>query len=51
MHKLSKNDMQKAKVDHFAGKTYLVKKTHKNSLFLVTKIGITSLWEGMEDNY
>ena len=38
-----------AKVNRLAGKTYLVKKTTtKNSVFLRTKMGITSLWEDLE---
>ena len=38
-----------AKVDRLAGKTYFVEeKTPKNSIFLQTNIGITSLWEDLE---
>ena len=41
-------DMLKAKVDRLAGKTHLVHKNQKNSAFLRTKMGITSLWEDLE---
>ena len=37
-----------AKVDHSAGKIYLVQKNTKNGLSERTKIGIAKLWEDLE---
>ena len=41
-------DMLSAKVKRLGEKTYLVQKTPKNSVFLRTNMGITSLWEDLE---
>ena len=38
-----------AKVGRFAGYSILAKRTPKNDLYQRTKIGITSLWEDLED--
>ena len=41
-------DMLQAEFDRLAGKTYLVKKTAKNSHFWAKNIIINSLWEDVE---
>ena len=43
-------DMLQAIVDRLAGKTYLVQKNIKNSVFLRTKMGITSIWEDLPNS-